>query len=280
MDLRQFFTNNTWWGKLLGAYLGYLIGGPAGGFFGILIGNVFDRGLSEHFSRPHWSYHEEKRKHIKKIFFDATFSMMGHIAKADGRVSEKEIQMAKIVMQELGLNHAQRKSAQQYFNNGKQISFNFEKTVMILQKGLRDNPELLRLFIDIQYRIAKVDQLSMKKQKALNDLLNLLGFAPLNKQHRFYEDFSHDSTYRNSSSSSKQYYQTPHNGLDHAYGILKVTPSNSKQEIKRAYQKLISINHPDKVIARGLPEEMIKKANEKTQKIRKAYEQICENRGW
>lgn len=68
MDLRQFFTNHAWWGKLLGACLGYLIAGPAGAFFGILIGNVFDRGLVEHFSRPHWSYHEEKRKHIKQIF--------------------------------------------------------------------------------------------------------------------------------------------------------------------------------------------------------------------
>jgi DnaJ like chaperone protein len=280
MDLRQIFTNNTWWGKLIGAYLGYLIAGPVGTLFGVLIGNVFDRGLSEHFSRPHWSYHEEKRKHIKKIFFTATFSIMGHISKADGRVSEKEIQMAKKIMQELELNHSQRKAAQQYFNEGKQVNFNFKKTIQLLQGALRDNPGLLRLFIDIQYRIAKVDQLSIKKQQVLNTLLNSLGFASLNQQHHFYEDFTHDSTYRGSSSSHQQSYQTPRNAIDHAYGILKVTPSNNQKEIKRAYQKLISVNHPDKLIAKGLPEEMIKKANEKTQKIRKAYEQICENRGW
>ncbi len=50
--------------------------------------------------------------------------------------------------------------------------------------------------------------------------------------------------------------------------------------MKRAYRRLISRNHPDKLIAQGLPEEMIKIANDKTQKITKAYEQICTSKGW
>ena len=68
--------------------------------------------------------------------------------------------------------------------------------------------------------------------------------------------------------------------LDHAYAILEVSPTSSKQDVKRAYRRLMSKNHPDKLIAKGLPESMIKIANEKTQAISKAYEQICESKGW
>ena len=70
------------------------------------------------------------------------------------------------------------------------------------------------------------------------------------------------------------------NNLDHAYALIEVNPKSSKQEVKKAYRRLISRNHPDKLIAQGLPEEMIKIANEKTQKIMKAYELICKTKGW
>lgn len=292
MDFRQFFTSHSWWGKLIGAFLGYLMGGPTGAFFGVLIGNFFDRGLAEHFSRPHWPYHAEKREAVQKLFFQATFSVMGHIAKADGRVSERGIQMAKTLMDEMGLSRTQKKAAQEYFTVGKKPNFDLKSIITSLQKASRDNPELLKLFIDIQYRAAKVDGLSLKKQQVLNTIFNYMGFAPLNEQSRFYEDFDFsyysthqqtgqktDQQYSSSSNHQRQYY-TSHTMLDHAYGILEISPTASKQEVKRAYRRLMSRNHPDKLIAKGLPEAMIKMANEKTQKISKAYEQICENKGW
>lgn len=283
MDFRQFFTGNTWWGKVIGAFLGFLMAGPAGALLGILIGNFFDRGLVAHFSRPHWSYHAEKRKAIQNIFFESTFSVMGHIAKADGRVSEQSIQMAKKLMEEMELIRTQATTAQDYFNAGKSHHFNLKDSITKLQKMSYDNPELLKLFIDIQYRAAKVDGLSIKKQHILNTILRLLGFAPLREQYRFYEDFASYSTRQKThqqSSHHQGYYQGPRSSLDHAYGILGVSATTNKQDVKRAYQRLISRNHPDKLIAKGLPEEMIKIANEKTQQIRKAYEEICASKGW
>jgi DnaJ like chaperone protein len=282
MDLRQFFTSNTWWGKVIGGFLGYMIAGSVGAFFGVLIGNLFDRGLFEHFSRPHWHYHAERSTAVQKKFFEATFAVMGHIAKADGRVSEHEIQMAKTLMAEMGLNHTQIKLAQTYFNEGKKPTFSLQSMIASLQEALHDNYELLKLFIDIQYRAAQVDGLTFKKQEALNSILKYMGFAPLNRQYRFYEDFANYSRYQQQSSSGgrQQHYQQPHRTVDQAYAILGVTPAATKQEVKRAYRQLISRNHPDKLIAKGLPESMIKMANEKTQAISKAYEQICENKGW
>jgi len=287
MDFRHFFTSNRWWGKIIGAFFGFLTAGPIGAVIGIMVGNFFDRGLHQHFSRKHWHYHAEKRKSVQNDFFKATFSVMGHIAKANGHVSKQDILMAKTLMQEMDLTKLQIKAAQDYFTAGKESNFNLAKVITELRQTLNYNPELLKLFIDIQYRAALVNGLSFKKQQIFNSILSLMGLAPLNKQNRFYEDFANFSWDKNENhqQSSSSYQQTnqrrnPKSKLDEAYAILEVSPINSKQEIKKSYRRLISRNHPDKLIAKGLPESMIKIANEKTQAIRKAYEQISASKGW
>jgi DnaJ like chaperone protein len=280
MNIRQFFASNTWWGKIIGAFLGYLMMGHIGALVGIFIGNIFDRGLAEHFSNPHWHFHSEKRHQVQKVFFETIFSVMGYLAKADGRVTENEIQIAKTLMKEMGLKSKQIERAKICFNEGKKTDFDLRTTLISLQSIVHDNPELVRLFIDIQYRAAQVDGLNVAKQEAFNTMLRYLGFAPLHKQHRFFDDFVYN-TYKDEDDSSQQNHQQTHHGiLDHAYGILDIPKNASKQDVKRAYRRLMSRNHPDKLIAKGLPEEMIKIANEKTQKIRKAYEKICEAKGW
>lgn len=304
MSFQEFFTTNSWWGKILGGFFGYLIAGPIGAFFGILIGNFFDRGLASHFSNPHWLYHTEKHKEVQKLFFESTFSIMGHIAKADGRVSEQEIKMAKLLMNEMRLNVEQKELAKKFFNEGKQSHFKLDSVLTRLKKACKDNRDLLKLFVDIQYRAAQVDGLTSKKIKALDVIFSHLGFIPLHKQYRFYEDFGY-TTYKekkqnhsqhqhqyqqqdqhqqrqqqSSSSYQKRHYQSANHTLAHAYALLEINPEANKQEVKRAYRRMMSRNHPDKLIAQGLPQEMIKIANDKTQKILKAYELICESKGW
>ena len=283
MNPKAFFTTYSWWGKLIGAFLGYLIKGPPGAFFGLLIGNIFDKGLAEHFTRPHWHYHAERRKAVQNTFFEATFSVMGHIAKADGRVSKNEILMANTLMQEMGLNASQMQAAQDYFNKGKEPYFNLQQTISTLQASLHDNPALLKLFIDLQYRAAQVDGLSFKKQEAMNTILKATGFSPLHKQYRFYEDFANYSGHHyqgNKDYTRASSHPSRPNTLEHAYALLEVSPTSSKEEVKRAYRRLMSQNHPDKLISKGLPSSMIKMANEKTQAIGKAYTQICNSKGW
>lgn len=293
MNLREFFTTNTWWGKILGGFFGYLTAGPMGALLGILIGNLFDKGLSGHFSNPHLLYHTEKRKEVQKLFFESTFQVMGHIAKADGRVSKKEIEMAQLLMSELGLGAEQTLQAKKLFTEGKDTHFNLNSILAQLLNACRDNRELLKLFVDIQYRAAQVDGLTAKKIKALDVIFSRLGFAPLHKQYRFYEEFGSrnyeqeepqpkQNQYNQNKSSSHQNrtYQRPQNHLAHAYALLEVSPEATKQEVKSAYRRQMSRNHPDKLIAQGLPEAMIKIANDKTQKILKAYELICSSKGW
>ncbi|KTC89380.1 co-chaperone DjlA [Fluoribacter dumoffii] len=302
MSLRDFFIITTWWGKIIGAFFGYLIAGPTGAIFGLLVGNFFDRGLYNYFSNPHWLYYTEKRRAIQKIFFEATFLVMGHLAKADGRVSEQELDMARLFMDEMRLNGEQKTLAKHLFNEGKQSRFNLDSLLENLKKTCKDNRDLLRLFIDIQYRAAQADGLDSKKILLLDKIFSRLGFAPLHNQYRFYEDFGRsysepqyntqeqpqqsrqsqqsDSSSHSYSSYSRYNYQPTKNNMDYAFALLEVSPKASKQEVKKAYRRLLSRNHPDKLIAQGLPQEMIKMANEKTQKIVKAYELICESKGW
>lgn len=286
MNFRGFFIANRWWGKLIGAFFGFLIAGSVGALFGLLVGNFFDQGLSSYFANPHWFYHHEKREIIQKIFFEATFSIMGHLAKADGRVTEQELNMALLLMDEMHLNKIQKTRAKQLFNQGKQLHFNLHEEVIKLQQACKDNRELLRLFIDIQYRSAQVDGLNSKKIKVLDTIFTTLGFAPFHKQSRFYEHFgtSYTDDYQEArkqqSSNKQQTYQPRTTTLDQAYALLDLSNQASKQEVKKAYRRLLSRNHPDKLIAQGLPQEMIKIANEKTQRIVKAYELICTSKGW
>lgn len=277
-----------WMGKVIGALLGYIVAGPIGAVFGILIGNFFDRGLAKNITNPLYIFHQEKRKTIQRIFFQSTFLIMGHIAKSDGRVSAKEIDLARQLMNEMRLSKEQKEEAKALFRQGKQPSFNLGHTLTLLKTHCQNRPELLRLFVDIQYRAACIDGLSQEKIDALNRVLSFLDFAPLNKQFRFYQDYFQQQQYyqQHQQRNHRQYQQhhhtrsTSYNPLASAYAILEVKPTASKQEVKKAYRRLMSQNHPDKLIAKGLPEEMIKMATDKTQAISKAYDEICEAKGW
>lgn len=295
MKWRDFFLASPWWGKIIGAIFGFMAARGIGALIGLLVGNLFDRGLSTHLSQPYWQFHTERRKAVQKIFFEATFMALGHIAKADGRVSEQEIRMAENLMDEMQLTKAQRQEAKQLFNEGKQAHFDLNRLLFNLKQNCLDNKDLLKLFVDIQYRAARIEGLTAKKIKALDKIFSTLGFAPLHKQYQFYQDFGqaefeafrqqHQRQRQQQSEQQQQQWRRPQssnppNSLGHAYALLEIPETAGQSEVKKAYRRLISRNHPDKLISQGLPEEMIKMANEKTQKIRKAYEYICTSKGW
>lgn len=286
MNFRPFFSDNPWWGKILGGFFGFLTAGPAGALFGILIGNFFDKGLVHQAQNPLWTYHHINNKSVQSIFFEATFAIMGYVAKADGRISEKAIQMATQLMDEMSLNPAQRTMAKEFFRQGKTPHYDTGKLLTILQRSCHGNPELLKLFMEIQYKVAQASGFSKGKIVALDIVFSQLGFAPLRDQPRFYQEsnfhwsYSSSQSNRNYNNYSSQPPPRPQSSLAAAYAILEVTPDATRQEIKCAYRKLMSRNHPDKLIAQGLPEAMIKIANDKTQKITKAYEEICRSKGW
>lgn len=267
-------TKTPMWGKLIGGFFGALLAGPFGVLLGVLIGHAFDRGLSVStvFSSAQAG---TTHTHAQEVFFDATFLVMGHVAKADGYVSEREIQAAEAVMTRLGLRGLLKQRAIELFRKGKQPSFNLQQTLDDLFKACRRNPVLLQMFVEIQWQVAHADgSLSANKQRVLQTICQKLGIVLYNFS--AFEDF-----FQSGYQQSYRQYETvpPKNTLFEAYKLLGISETANDADVKKAYRRLMSQNHPDKLIAKGLPEEMVKLATEKTQNIRAAYDAVCKARG-
>lgn len=267
----------AFWGKIIGGFCGFLLGGPLGMFLGIIIGHVFDRG----FQRQGWHYHFGHQAQAQQTFFNTTFLVMGYLAKVDGRVSEAEIQAARAVMSQMGLSEKQRQLAMDLFSQGKQPDFNLEQTLTQLVSACHHNKILLRLFVELQMRVVQADgTIDPKKQQVLQTICQRLGFAPIN--FAFFEDLFGGFKREYQRGYQQHTYReapSPRVTLQDAYTLLGIAETASDAEVKRAYRRLMSQHHPDKLISKGLPEEMLKLATEKTQNIKAAYERICAARG-
>lgn len=266
------------WGKIIGGCFGFLFGGFLGALLGIFVGHIFDRGLR--LQMAHKPHTPEEHAHIQAIFFETTFTVMAHLAKTDGRITENDIRVANAVMQRMGLNEPARQQAIRFFNIGKQAGFDLNTALEHLLQHCRGNLPLLQLFIEIQIETAYAEgELSDKKKEVLYYIGKKLGYAPL--YFAFFEAlYKHRTSqqYQSQGDSSRTFSaQKP--SLQQAYQVLGITETASIAQVKSAYRKLISQNHPDKLIAQGLPDNMIKLATEKTQRIRAAYEQILAAKG-
>ncbi|MEM7561976.1 MAG: co-chaperone DjlA [Pseudomonadota bacterium] len=259
----------AWWGKALGGAFGFMIGGPLGALMGIAFGHNFDRGMSG-INSGDWQAEQER---IQAAFFTATFSVMGYLAKADGRVSAEEIRLAEAVMDRLGLNAEMRESAKKLFNEGKSADFPIDEVVTQFRKETHRRTTLIQMFLEIQLQAAYADGVMHPAEKeTLIDICGLLG-VPVSQLDRL-EEMLLAGFGRGGAGDQDQ-----GTSLADAYQLLGVDESVSDSDLKKTYRRLMSQHHPDKLVAKGLPEEMIQDATEKTQQIKSAYELIRKSRG-
>jgi DnaJ like chaperone protein len=264
----------SWWGKALGGAFGFMMGGPLGALLGIAFGHNFDKGLGSIMSDGGMDPGQQER--VQAAFFTATFSVMGHIAKADGKVTQDEIRMAEAVMTQMGLSADVRDSAKRLFNEGKSADFPLDEVLDQFKREVHRRSTLIQMFLEIQLQAAYADGvMHADEERVLLHICEKLGVAPA--QLRRLEEmlkagFGQHSRGTGSRSSSAM-------TLNDAYQIMGVEKGISDTDLKKAYRRLMSQHHPDKLVAKGLPEEMIKDATEKTQQIKEAYEKIKESRG-
>jgi DnaJ like chaperone protein len=265
----------NWWGKIIGGTFGFLLGGPLGALLGAALGHNFDkgmRGIKEDFSPG-------AQARVQTAFFTTTFSVMGHLAKADGRVSRDEIQVAEQIMAQMRLDEEQRQVAKRLFSEGKHAGFNLDAVLDQFRRECHRRHNLMRMFIEIQLHAAYADGVvHAKERELLSHICRQLGFsaqefahleAIVQAQHHMGGEQAYGGAASNRAGLS----------LDDAYAVLNVSASASDAEVKKAYRRLMSQHHPDKLVAKGLPEEMMEMAKEKTQEIRAAYEVIKTSRG-
>lgn len=262
-----------WWGKLIGGAFGYVLGGPLGALLGAAIGHGFDRGLAGALKAT-----AGDQERVQTAFFTATFAVMGHMAKVDGRVSRDEIALAEAVMSQMDLNAEMRRTAINLFNEGKATDFPLDDVLDQFRQECRRRINLIQMFIEIQLQAAYADgSLHAAEERLLLHVCERLGY-PVALFRRLEAMMRAERSWRGSAPGGPPPRRGP--SLEEAYALLNVDSGAGQSEVKRAYRRLMSQHHPDKLVAKGLPEEMIRIANRKTQEIRKAYEVIRESQGW
>ena len=259
------------------------MGGPLGGLAGAVIGRGLDRGAerADLFGGPRVANPER----LKERFFETTFAVMGCLAKSDGRVSETEIAFAESVMERMSLSPAMRRAAILFFNQGKDSEFDLDAALKGLRQARLGHGPLLQIFLEVQVAAAHVDGDPSEAQGAvLNRIRQLLGvplatFRRIERlvqiQQRILGGFAGRAGAGRGSAGGGPGSRRPGvSPLGEAYATLGVEASASDAEVKRAYRSLMNRHHPDKLVSRGLPEEALKLASQRTQEIRRAYETI------
>ena len=261
-----------WIGKVAGGLLGALALGPIGAALGVLLGHQFD----EDDAQPHAGTPEELNA-IGELFFRATFSVMGYLAKADGRVSEQEISAARAVMNELHLGEGQVQHAIACFTAGKSPGFDFRAEVTALTHACRGRPDLTRVFLEIQVRAALAGgRLDGPARPLIGWMASVLGISGLEYAHIEAVVRIQRGGFRPAGAGASP---APQRGLDEAYRVLETSDAASDEEVVKAYRRALNRHHPDKLKANGLPESMMAHAKQRTQQIIEAYELIRERRG-
>lgn len=259
-----------WTGKVVGGLLGLLTLGPVGAAIGLLVGHQFDSNAEQdRLAGPALD-----PAAFGELFFRTTFQVMGHIAKADGRVSEREIEAARAVMAELRLDPAQVRAAIGHFTAGKQLAFSLDAALDPLARALAGRPDLARIFIEIQMRAALAgSDLGPAARARMQRIASRLGVS-------FLELAQIEAVLRirRGAFAQARVRETAAEQLAEAYRVLEVEPGVSDDELARAYRRQLSRHHPDKLKANGLPDSMLEHAKQRTQQIIEAYELIRERR--
>ena len=236
----------SFWKAGIGGMIGFTIGGPIGGILGAIIGSKL--GDKEQ-ARP--SINQKNQA----AFFTALFACFAKIAKADGKVTREEVdKVDHFIKERFKFPADQRAFAIQVFNHAKDDNNSFRDYASQLSSLLSNNQSALVMFYELLFELSMADgYLDPTEEKILNEAIPIFGLDPdlfnLNKR-KFGADISD------------------------AYAVLGVTKDMSYKEIKTAYQRKRKEFHPDTLLSKGLPEELLEKAKDKFIEIQSAFEEI------
>ncbi|HEX2494689.1 MAG TPA: co-chaperone DjlA [Steroidobacter sp.] len=243
------------------AFLGLLVGGLRGLIAGAALGCVVSLFLRV---AP-----VQRLASVQTQFFDSTFAVMGAVCKADGLVTRDEIAVAETLFARLNLTSEQRDIAKAAFNRGKAPGFDLDGEVARFARATHGHRLLLITFLQIQCAAVAGDgNVHPAEHQMLLRIARLLGLAE--------SDVEQLEALLRASSRER----SSQRNVDDAYAALGLTPAATDAEIKRAYRRLMSQHHPDKLAGKGLPESIRAMAEERTREISTAYAVLKEARGF
>jgi len=254
--------------KIIVAIAGYYFFGFFGAVIGYFIGGSIDRAKQFGIGGVNPLNAEQRQA----VFFETVFTLMGKLAKADGVITKDEIDHVELFIKKMGMTTAHREQAIAQFKRGSAADFDITGTLNAFMASCGQTLNLRQMVLVYLIVMALADgKLDNAERVLLENIAAHLGYGQvdfqrmlemvLNQAH-FAEGQPHSST-----------------ALADAYKALGVSEDNTDQEIKRAYRKLMSQYHPDKLMGQGLPEDMIAVATEQAKEIQIAYDLIKEQRG-
>lgn len=253
--------------KLIGVVAGYYFFGFWGALFGFFVGSSIDR------VRAYGSGGMNPLQNVVRqtVFLETMFISMGKLAKADGRVSEEEIAHVEQFMQKLGMTAEHRFRAIALFKSGADPAFDIDQTLnrfMSVCGHTRNLKEMLLVYLIV---MALVDgHFHPAEEVLLTGIAGRLGYGREAFQ-RLLDMVLNQSHFGGGQVATAD-------ALDDAYKALGLGKECTDAELKRAYRKLMSQYHPDKLMGQGLPADMIAMATEQAKEIQVAYDMIKKNR--
>jgi DnaJ like chaperone protein len=242
-----------------------LIGLLVGGVRGLLIGAAIGYGAS-------WVLQNVLGKRLALVqaqFLDSTFAVMGALCKADGAVSRDEIRVAESMFARLNLSSEQRQSAMAAFTRGKTPGFDLDAEVGKFARVSRGHRPIVMMFLQIQCAAVAADgNVHQAEHQMMVRVARGLGLSEADVAQL-------EALLRTGAPGP-----SPQHKLEDAYAALGLSSSATDSEIKQAYRRLMSQNHPDKLAGKGLPESMREMAEERSREISTAYAVLKEARGF
>jgi DnaJ like chaperone protein len=233
---------------ILGGVAGFAIGGPIGALLGALAGRALDEGV---LGPDH-----QVQDGTKQIAFTIGVIALGaKMAKADGVVTRDEVAAFKRIFE---VPPEEVSNVARVFDLAKRDARGFEPYARQVAGLFPDSPEILEKLLEGLYTIAQADGVVHPAELAyLHQVAAIFGLNP--------------SRFARAEAAG--------GGKADPYVVLGVTRSASDEEIKTAWRNLVRENHPDRLMAQGLPPEAIALANRQVAAINAAYDIIARERG-
>lgn len=254
--------------KIIVALAGYYFFGFFGGVIGYFIGGSIDRAKNYGVG----GINPLSTGQRKEVFLETVFILMGKLAKADGIITKDEVDHVELFIKKMGMTAEHREQAIAQFKRGSAADFEIAETLNTFMAACGQTLNLKQMVVVYLIVMAIADGVLDKAEvKLLEQIATRLGYSNAQFQQLL------EMVLNQSHFSAGQARSTT--ALTDAYKALGVVESNTDQEIKRAYRKLMSQYHPDKLMGQGMPVDMITVATEKAKEIQLAYDLIKERRG-
>ena len=232
------------WGSLLGGVIGFSFGGPFGALLGSFLGGKI--------SRLNSSKTIGNQQNSKEVFALSLIILSAKLSKADGHVSKEELIAVKDKLQ---IPDSEIDQVAKIFNKAKDESTGYEPYAKQIAEIFRDNINVLEEVINILFYIAEADgNVSNDEETMIANIAYIFGLSQ--KQYQSIKESRKRSDKLN------------------PYIVLESQPTDDLKTVRKNYIKLSKEHHPDLLISKGVPVEVINESKNKMRSINAAWDQV------